>query len=95
MLNFRYINIKFVKDKAGNCMKLTGEIQNCMSKNFNAVAFRITIFLDNEPVANTVLIISGFGANQVRTFEQKIEEVKYSYEFKKKLRCEIYPESVY
>lgn len=95
MLNFRYSNIKFMKDKTGNCLKVTGDLQNCMSKSFNAVAFRITIFLNNVAIAHTTITINGFGANQMRNFEEKIEDIKYSYGFATVLRCEIYPESAY
>lgn len=95
MLNFRYTNIKFLNDKAGSCLKVTGDLQNCTNKSFNAVAFRITIFLNNVSMAHTTLTINGFGVNQVRSFEERIEDVKYSSGFLTALRCEIYMESAY
>ncbi|MGD0336072.1 MAG: hypothetical protein ABSB18_03120 [Candidatus Omnitrophota bacterium] len=94
-MNFTYSNIRFTKDAAGNWLNVEGEIQNLTNKNYNAVAFRIVLFLNNTPAANAVLVINGFPAMQSRYFEQKIEELDYSDQIKEMLRCEIYPETAY
>ena len=84
-----------MKDETGNWLKVTGELQNCTNKSFNAVVFRITIFINNVPTAHTTVTINGFDINQARYFEKNIEDVSYSDGLKTALRCEIYPESVY
>ena len=66
-----------------------------MARDFNAVVFRIIVFVSSIPKANVTLTINGFPAKQSHYFEKEIEDIIYSEELKKAIRCEIYPESAY
>ena len=95
MLNFSFSNIKFARGKTGVGLRLSGEVRNCMNKNFNSVAFRVTVFMNNLPIANTMLVINAFGSQQSHTFDKEIEEINYVDGLDRAVRCEIYPESAY
>jgi hypothetical protein len=95
MLNFVFSNIKFSRSKTEVALRITGEVRNCMNKNFSSVVFRITVFLKDLPVANTTLVINGFGSQQPRIFDKDIEGFNYVEGIEKAVRCDIYPESVY
>ena len=95
MLNFVFSNIKFARGRSGIGLRITGEVHNCMNKDFNSVAFRITVFLNNLPIANTMLVINAFGSRQSHTFDKDIDEVNYVDGLDRAVRCEIYPESAY
>jgi len=95
MLNFSFSNIKFTRGKTGVGLRMTGEIRNCMDRNFNSVAFRITLFINNLPVANITLVINAFTSHQYRTFAKDIEEITYVDGLERVVRCDIYPESSY
>ena len=95
MLNFVFSNIKFARGRSGIGLRITGEVHNCMNKDFNSVVFRITVFLRNQPIANTMLVINAFTRQQSRIFDKDVEEINYVDGLDKAVRCDIYPESVY
>lgn len=94
MVNFSYKNIEFKKHATEKWFIITGEIINNSGRNFNAVVFRIILFIKNIPVGNTVITINGFYAGQTRTFETQIGELDYRI-IPEITRCEIYAESTY
>lgn len=73
---------------------VTGEITNNTSKNYNAVVFRLVVFIKTIPIANVAIIINGFYANQTKTFEAKVGELEYKI-IPEITRYDIYAESAY
>jgi len=72
-----------------------GEITNNAGRSYQAVVFRIVVFLKSVPVGSSSFTINGFFNGQTRTFEKKIEELEYSSLVKDALNYEIYAESAY
>jgi len=93
--NFYYDKIEFKKHEQGDWLVATGEITNRAGKNYNAVVFRLIIFIGDISVGNTVITIHGFHSGQKRRFEKQVGELEYSKVIKKISRYEIYPESGY
>ncbi len=93
-MNFAYNNVKFQKHTQENWLVVTGEITNNAGKNFNAVVFRLVVFVKAIPVANMVIAINGFFAGQTRIFETRVAELEYKI-IPEISRYEIYAESAY
>ncbi len=93
-MNFSYNNFKFKKHEAENWLIITGEITNNSGKNYNAVVFRLVVFIKAIPIANAAIIINGFYAGQTRTFESRVAELEYKI-IPEITRYDIYAESAY
>jgi len=93
--NFYYDKVEFKKHKQGDWLVATGEMTNRSGKNYNAVVFRIILFIGNIPIGNAVITIRSFRNGQTRRFEKQIGELEYSKVVREISRYEIYPESSY
>jgi len=92
---FRYDNISFKKDTEGDRLVVSGEITNISGKNYNAVVFRLILFIKGAPIGNIIITIHGFRSGQTKRFEKRTGDLEYSKVAKEISRYEIYPESGY
>lgn len=92
---FRYDNAGFKKDTEGDRLVVSGEITNTSGKKYNAVVFRLILFIKDIPISNTVITIHGFRSGQTKRFEKRAGDLEYSRVAKEISRYEIYPESGY
>jgi len=88
-------NITFKRHGQEDWLMVKGEITNSSGKNYNAVVFRIVVFIKSTPIGSAAVTINGFYNGQTRTFEKQIEELGYSKVANEITRCEIYAESAY
>lgn len=93
-MNFAYKNILFQKHERESWTVVKGEIHNGSSANYNAVAFRLVIFIKGEHLINTVVTINDFGAGRTRTFEKNLQMLDHK-SIDNILRFEIHPEGSY
>ena len=93
--NFYFNNITYQKDHRRNLLMVRGQISNGSGRNYDAVVFRMVVFVKNNPVSSKSFAINGFRAGQERAFEQTIEEAPYDEVMDQLLSCEIYAESGY
>lgn len=73
----------------------TGEVTNNSGKNYNAVVFRIVLFIKSIPICNSTFVINGFLNGQTRKFEQQAGELEYKKVAKEISKYEIFAESAY
>lgn len=92
---FDFKNIEFKKHEQEDSLVVTGEIANRSGKSYNAVAFRIIVFLKNIPIGNATFTINAFSMGQTKKFTKQIGGLAYSAVIKDINRCEIYAESAY
>jgi len=88
-------NISFKRHEQEDWLVVTGEITNNSGRNYNAVVFRMVVFIKSTPIGNAAITINGFYNGQTRTFERQIEELGYSKVVNEITRCEVYAESAY
>lgn len=93
-MRFSYDNVHFKKHEQENWLMVTGEITNDSGKNYNAVVFRMVLFIKSIPIGNISINVKGFHAGQTKTFEVQMGELEYSL-IPQISRYEIYPESAY
>jgi len=91
---FDFNNIDFKRDSEG-WLIISGDILNSSGKNYNSVVFRLVIYIKTIPIGNTTLTIRGFYNGQTKTFEKKIEELKYDAVIGQRPTCQMYLESAY
>ena len=94
MLNFPYNNFKFKKHEQESYLMVTGEITNNTGRNYNAVVFRMVVFIKTIPIANVAIIVNGFYANQTKPVEVRVGELEYRI-IPEITRYDIYAESAY
>ena len=92
---FTYKNINFKKHGASESLVVTGDIVNRSGRNYNAVVFRMVLFVKNTPVGSEVVTINGFLNGQTRSFEKEVGDLDYSRIASSITQCDIYAESAY
>lgn len=93
--HFHYASVNFKKQANGDRLVITGEITNASMQNYQAVLFRIFLFLKKRPLYITSITINGFSGGQTRGFEKLIEELEYSKVMGSIAGCEIVAETAY
>ncbi len=92
--NFLVNNIVYEKDKISNAVVITGEISNRSGKDYNAVVFRVILFVREKPVGHGMMTINGFSNGETKMFAKLIREADFRY-ITQAARTEIIPESAY
>jgi len=92
--NFLTTNIIYEKDKISNSVVVTGEITNRSGKDYNAVVFRLVLFVREKPVGHAMMTINGFSNNETKIFSKLVREADFRY-ITQAARTEIIPESAY
>ena len=67
---FHYADVTLKRQVDGQGMLVTGEIINKSGKNYNAVAFRIILFIKDIFIGSATVTINGFCTGQRRRFEK-------------------------
>jgi len=97
-IRFSYNNFSFKQDFEEATLVVTGEITNESGKDFNAVLFKMTLFVKNRHLGNLSITMNGFRNGQTKTFRKSIGEAELGLGLKiatELIRYEIYPESAY
>ncbi|MFA5410698.1 MAG: hypothetical protein WC321_02415 [Candidatus Omnitrophota bacterium] len=93
--HFHYSNVTFKKQANGDRLVINGEITNASLQNYQAVLFRIFLYLKKRPLYIASITINGFNGGQTRGFEQLIEDLEYSKVIGSIVGCEIVAETAY
>jgi len=92
--NFLSTNIIYEKDKISNSAVITGEITNRSGKDYNAVVFKIILFIREKPVGHGMMTINGFSNGETKVFSKLIREADFRH-ITQSARTEIIAESAY
>lgn len=93
--NFDYRNVGFKKDDQEDWLVATGEITNKSGRNYNAIVFRLILFIKSIPIGNAMITINGFHNGQTKRFEKRVGELEYRRVNEQITHYEIYPEGAY
>jgi hypothetical protein len=93
-MNFAYKNVEFKKHEKESWAVVRGEIHNNSGSNYNAVAFRLIIFIKGQHLINMIVTINNFGAGKTKVFEKNIQSLDHKL-IDSILRFEIHPEGAY
>jgi len=95
-VSFLYNNVCFLQNPRDNSLVVKGEILNMSTKSFNAIVFRIIIFVGNKPSGHICVTFRGFYPGQSKVFEESLRCLGLSPAIGPSvLSCEIFPESSY
>ncbi len=95
MLFFDFRSIEFRMGNPRQGLMVKGEIINKTGQSYSAVVFRVVVFAKNSPLGNTTMVINGFNAGQMKTFETSIIDLQDKKIIPSITRCEIFAESAY
>lgn len=97
-MRFLYNNVNFKQDVQESALVVTGDITNDSGKDFNAVLFRMTLFIKTRCIGNLTITMNGFRNGQTKTFRESVGALELRTGVKMApglLRYEIFPESAY
>ena len=95
-VSFLYNNVRFLQNPRDNSLMVKGEILNMSTKSFNAIVFRIVVFVSNKPSGHLCITFRGFYPGQTKVFEESLRCLGLSPATALNvLSCEIFPESSY
>ena len=97
-LRFLYDNVSFQQNAQEASLVVTGDITNNSGKDFNAVVFRMILFIKTGRIGRLTITMNGFRNGQTRTFRELVGEVELGHGLKiapELIRYEIYPEGAY
>jgi hypothetical protein len=100
-MRFLYNNISFKPGSNNNdegSLVVTGEITNDSGRDFNAVVFKMVLFIKTRCIGHLTITMNGFRNGQTKTFREMVSELELVPGFKimpELIRYEIYPESAY
>ncbi len=97
-MRFLYNNISFKQNTHEDSLVVTGDITNNCGKDFNAVLFRMALFVKSKHIGNVTITMNGFRNGQTKTFRETVGELELGASFRitpEIIRYEIYPESAY
>jgi hypothetical protein len=95
MPNFNFYNVDIRKADSGNQVMVRGDIENRSGRNYNAVAIRIILFINNIPIANTVAVVNGLPNTATKGFEKQLDELDFTQVGKDINRYEVFAEQAY
>jgi len=95
-MRFLYNDINFTQDAQEASLVVTGNITNNSGKDFNAVVFRMTLFIKTKCIGNLTITMNGFRNGQTKTFRESVSELGLGLKIlPEAIRHEIFPESAY
>jgi hypothetical protein len=97
-MRFLYNNVSFQPNASEGSFVATGDITNNSGRDFNAVVFRMTLFIKTRHIGQLTITMNGFRNGQTRTFRELVGELSSGSGFKiapELIRYEIYPEAAY
>jgi hypothetical protein len=97
-MRFLYNNITFQENAQEACLYVTGDITNNSDKDFNAVVFRMVLFIKSRRIGRLTITMNGFRNGQTRSFRELVGELELGHGLKiapELIKYEIYPESAY
>ncbi len=97
-MRFLYNNVSFKQAADEGSFVVRGEITNNSGKDFNAVVFRMVLFIKTICIGRLTITMNGFRNGQTKIFKELVSELGLGSGSKIRpevIRYEICPESAY